>query len=460
MAGNGVSLREQLDDFLNEQLNQIVISNPRDKEDAQKIKVRPLYLRLPAGKRAGSAAPAADESLAFQAEEFRGKQAFHRNMRKEETLAYIEETMQKYKQMELQSELGSMQILVSKAGKQTVKVKKAQPERKAAGEEKAGLEITRTAETDRTVTETKSAGLQKAGREERNPEKVGLVGTDNKPAGVPDAQLPKMRTLTHNRRKRYILEEGRPVPFLKDLGVMTADGKIVNSRYDKFRQINRFLEFIEDILPQLPKDREVRIIDFGCGKSYLTFAMYYYLHELQGLDVRITGLDLKEDVIEHCGRLARQYGYEKLEFLHGDIADYTGADQVDMVVTLHACDTATDYALAKAVRWNAKVILSVPCCQHELNGQMENDLLKSIFHYGIVKERMAALYTDALRAEILENHGYRTQILEFIDMEHTPKNLLLRCVRSGRRKDNGEQIKAVTEFLGVEPTLLKLLGAD
>lgn len=353
-----------------------------------------------------------------------------------------------------------MQVLVSKAGKQTVKVKKAQPKRKLAGEERASLETTRTAETDRTVTETKSAGLQKAGREERNLEKVGLIGTDNKSAGVPDAQLPKMRTLTHNRRKRYILEEGRPVPFLKDLGVMAADGKIVNSRYDKFRQINRFLEFIEDILPQLPKDREVRIIDFGCGKSYLTFAMYYYLHELQGLDVRITGLDLKEDVIEHCGRLARQYGYEKLEFLHGDIADYTGADQVDMVVTLHACDTATDYALAKAVRWNAKVILSVPCCQHELNGQMENDLLRPIFHYGIVKERMAALYTDALRAEILENHGYRTQILEFIDMEHTPKNLLLRCVRSGRRKENGEQIKAVTEFLGVEPTLLKLLEAE
>ena len=430
MAGNGLSLREQLDDFLNEQLDQIVISNPRDKEDAQKIKVRPLYLRLSAGKHAGDADPAADESLAFQAEEFRGKQAFHRNMRKEDTLAYIEEAMQKYKQLELLSELGSMQVLVSRAGKQTVKVKKMQPEQKAAGPE--------------------STGLHKSGSTEQGPETVG----------VSDPQLPKMRTLTHNRRKRYILEEGRPVPFLKDLGVMTADGKIVNSRYDKFRQINRFLEFIEDILPQLPKDREVRIIDFGCGKSYLTFAMYYYLHELQGLDVRITGLDLKEDVIEHCGRLARQYGYEKLEFLHGDIADYTGADRVDMVVTLHACDTATDYALAKAVGWNAKVILSVPCCQHELNGQMENDLLKPIFYYGIVKERMAALYTDALRAEILENHGYRTQILEFIDMEHTPKNLLLRCVRSGRHKENAEQIKAVTEFLGVEPTLLKLLGAD
>ena len=447
MAGNGLSLREQLDDFLNEQLGQIVISNPRDKEEAQKIKVRPVYLHLPAGKHVGDAGSAVAESLAFQAEEFRGKQAFHRNMRKEETLAYIEEAMQKYKQLELQSELGSMQVLVSKAGKQTVKVKK----RKAFVRENVGLETAETAETDR-----------KADRRQQTEQNAAaeLVITGSQSIGGFDSLLPKMRTLTHNRRKRYILEEGRPVPFLKDLGVMTADGKIVNFRYDKFRQINRFLEFIEDILPQLPKNREVRIIDFGCGKSYLTFAMYYYLHELQGLDVRITGLDLKEDVIEHCGRLARQYGYEKLEFLHGDIADYTGADQVDMVVTLHACDTATDYALAKAVRWNAKVILSVPCCQHELNGQMENDLLKPIFHYGIVKERMAALYTDALRAEILENHGYRTQILEFIDMEHTPKNLLLRCIRGGRRKDNEEQIRAITAFLGVEPTLLKLLGAE
>ncbi len=448
MEGYRLLLREQLYDFLNEQLHQIVISNPRDKEEAQKIKVRPLYLRLPAGKDAGDAGLAADESLAFQAEEFRGKQAFHRNMRKEETLAYIEEAMQKYKQLELQSELGSMQVLVSKAGKQTVKVKKAQPVREAAGPESAEPQTAgkqtvkvKKARPERRVAGPENAGPQTAGKQTERAQ-------------------PKMRTLTHNRRKRYILEEGRPVPFLKDLGVMTAEGKIVNSRYDKFRQINRFLEFIEDVLPQLPKDREVRIIDFGCGKSYLTFAMYYYLHELQGLDVRITGLDLKEDVIEHCGQLARQYGYEKLEFLHGDIANYAGADRVDMVVTLYACDTATDYALAKAVGWNAKVILSVPCCQHELNGQMENDLLKSIFHYGIVKERMAALYTDALRAEILENHGYRTQILEFIDMEHTPKNLLLRCVRSGRRKDNCGQIKAVTEFLGVEPTLLKLLGTE
>ena len=175
--------------------------------------------------------------------------------------------------------------------------------------------------------------------------------------------------MSHNRSKKYILEEGIPVPFLQDLGVMTKDGKIVHSRFDKFRQINRFLEFIEDILPKLEKDREITILDFGCGKSYLTFAMYYYLHVLKEYDIRIIGLDLKSDVIHHCNELSRKYGYDKLEFLVGDIADYEGVREVDMVVTLHACDTATDFALAKAVGWNAKVILSVPCCQHELNGR-------------------------------------------------------------------------------------------
>lgn len=401
MAEKQLSLREQLEYFLNEELDQVVISGPRDKKDAARIRLRPLYLREKHTDQGANGVPSQPHGqVMFQAEELRGQQAFHKNFPREETIAYILEAMGRYRQLEASSKLGSMHVLVSKAGKQTVKVKKAYP-------------------------------------------------------------LPKAKIdLSHNRRKHYILEEGRPVPFLIDLGVMTKEGKIVNACYDKFRQINRFLEFIEDVLPRLPKGREVRIIDFGCGKSYLTFAVYYYLHELRGLDVRITGLDRKEEVMEHCGYLAEKYGYEKLTFLHGDIADFAGTDQADMVVTLHACDTATDYALAKAVSWNASVILSVPCCQHELNKQMENELMTPIFHYGIIKERMAALYTDALRAEILENHGYRTQVLEFIDMEHTPKNLLLRCVRDGRRKDNGEQIRAIVDFLGVEPTLLGLLGVE
>lgn len=270
------------------------------------------------------------------------------------------------------------------------------------------------------------------------------------------AKQPKI-SLSHNRKKKYILEEGIPVPFLIDLGVMTQNGNIVNAHYDKFRQINRFLEYIEDILPSLPTGRELRILDFGCGKSYLTFAIYYYLKVLKGYPVRITGLDLKEDVIRHCNELAVKYGYDKLEFLCGDIAYYDGCSQVDMVVTLHACDTATDYALAKAVGWGAKVILSVPCCQHELNKQIKNDLLSPVLHYGILKERMAALMTDGLRAQILEANGYRTQILEFIDMAHTPKNLLIRAVYNGHCADNKAQINELLAAFDVNPTLYRLL---
>ena len=270
------------------------------------------------------------------------------------------------------------------------------------------------------------------------------------------AKQPKI-SLSHNRKKKYILEEGIPVPFLIDLGVMTQNGNIVNAHYDKFRQINRFLEYIEDILPSLPTGRELRILDFGCGKSYLTFAIYYYLKVLKGYPVRITGLDLKEDVIRHCNELAVKYGYDKLEFLCGDIAYYDGCSQVDMVVTLHACDTATDYALAKAVGWGAKVILSVPCCQHELNKQMKNDLLSPVLHYGILKERMAALMTDGLRAQILEANGYRTQILEFIDIAHTPKNLLIRAVYNGHCADNKAQINDLLAAFDVNPTLYRLL---
>lgn len=270
------------------------------------------------------------------------------------------------------------------------------------------------------------------------------------------AKQPKI-SLSHNRKKKYILEEGIPVPFLIDLGVMTQNGNIVNAHYDKFRQINRFLEYIEDILPSLPTGRELRILDFGCGKSYLTFAIYYYLKVLKGYPVRITGLDLKEDVIRHCNELAVKYGYNKLEFLCGDIAYYDGCSQVDMVVTLHACDTATDYALAKAVGWGAKVILSVPCCQHELNKQMKNDLLSPVLHYGILKERMAALMTDGLRAQILEANGYRTQILEFIDMAHTPKNLLIRAVYNGHCADNKAQINELLAAFDINPTLYRLL---
>lgn len=262
--------------------------------------------------------------------------------------------------------------------------------------------------------------------------------------------------LSHNRSKHYIINEGDIIPFMADLGVMTSEGKIINSKYDKFRQINRFLEFIEDIIPMLDKDKEQTIIDFGCGKSYLTFAMYYYLKVIKEYNVRIIGLDLKEDVIEECSSLAEKYGYDGLKFLVGDIASYDGTEHVDMVVTLHACDTATDHALYKAVKWGAKVILSVPCCQHEVNKQIKNELLEPVLKYGIIKERMSALITDALRADILEKHGYRTQILEFIDMEHTPKNLLIRAVKEGKQGTDGSDIVGLEEALNLNLTLERL----
>lgn len=218
----------------------------------------------------------------------------------------------------------------------------------------------------------------------------------------------KKPVLIHNRVKKYLLQEGKPVDFLVYLGVMNSEGFVVKSKYDKFRQINRFLEFVEDIVDKLPKNKVINIIDFGCGKSYLTFAIYYYLKKEKNLDVNIVGLDLKSDVIKHCNQIATDLKYDGLEFLEGDIAQYKGKDDVDMVVTLHACDTATDYAIAKAIDWNAKVVLSVPCCQHELNNQIQNEVLSPIFKYGILKEKMAALITDGIRAGVLEEHGYDT----------------------------------------------------
>ena len=273
------------------------------------------------------------------------------------------------------------------------------------------------------------------------------------------------KSAEHNREKKYILQEGIYVPFLKDLGVMTADGAIVRQRYDKFRQINRYLEFVRDVLPALDTDRQLTIIDFGCGKSYLTFAVYYYLKILCKKDIRMIGLDLKADVIRKCNELAAAYGYDGLHFLCGDIADFEGETKVDMVMTLHACDTATDYALAKALGWQARVILSVPCCQHELNRKLNCPPLQGALRYGIIRERTAALMTDAMRAQLLELHGYQTQLLEFIDMAHTPKNILIRAVRQQVmmpamvRKNREEAYLQCKTLLGAAPLLEKLLDA-
>lgn len=339
---------------MNENMLRMTISGKRHGELADKVKIRPVKLK---------------EQLYFQTSVSDGKKEFHKNYEKAELLEQLDHWLRKdYRQLQMDTTTQSIQALVSKKGKTTVKQKIARDMRSA-------------------------------------------------------------RVLDHNRKKRYLLEEGTPIPFLVDLGVMTAEGTIVRSRYDKFRQINRYLEFVEDILPELDKDRELTLIDFGCGKSYLTFALYYYLTVKKQYRIRMIGLDLKKDVMEHCQELAEKYGYDRLTFLTGDIADYDGVELVDMVVSLHACDTATDYALEKALQWNAKVIFAVPCCHHELNRQMHSTEMNPVLKYGLIQERMAALMTDAFRADVLELEGYQVQVLEFIDMEHTPKNILIRAVK-------------------------------
>lgn len=392
--------------ILNREFIRAVFSNPRVKDNVVKAKLRPTEQK---------------GELLFQLESFTKTQAFHKNLTVEETKDELAKLLEAFRQVQVETVSEDITVLISKKGKVSIKRKRKKVQAKAAD-------------------------------------------------------------LSHNRKKKYILEEGIAVPFLQDLGVMTQDGKIVRTKMDKFRQINRFLEFVEDILPQLDKDRELTLLDFGCGKSYLTFAMYYYLHELKGYDIRIIGLDLKTDVILHCNELAKKYGYEKLTFLVGDIADYEGVDQVDMVVTLHACDTATDYALAK-------VILSVPCCQHEVNKQLEKqrnlhsgkmksktevmevsemlgdqlasmeEVLGPIMDYGLLRERFAALVTDGLRAKRLESEGYETQVLEFIDMEHTPKNILLRAVKKGSlAAKSRKEAEDCERFLKIHPTLGMLLA--
>jgi SAM-dependent methyltransferase len=265
---------------------------------------------------------------------------------------------------------------------------------------------------------------------------------------------------SHDRRKRYLLEEGRPVPFLVELGVMTPEGTVRKSRYDKFRQVNRFLELVDDVIPALRPDGKLRIVDFGCGRSYLTFAIHFLLTELRGREVDLVGLDLKDDVIEACSSLAARSGAAGLRFQHGDIGGFDAREKVDLVVSLHACDTATDDALAQAVRWQADVILAVPCCQKEAYRQIRNPLLAPLLRHGLAKERFASLVTDTLRAQLLELQGYRTQLVELVPLEHTAKNILIRAVKGAPA---GVEVRRAYEelrdSLGLEPALERLLSA-
>ncbi|MDK2586125.1 SAM-dependent methyltransferase [Romboutsia sedimentorum] len=273
----------------------------------------------------------------------------------------------------------------------------------------------------------------------------------------------KLANKSHNKQKNYILKEGMIIQPLIDLGVFTKEGKVVNSKYDKYKQINRFIEVIDDEVKK-NDHKELTILDFGCGKSYLTFVLYYYFVEIKKINVKMIGLDLKEDVIQKCNEIAKRYNYENLSFELGDINGFKYNNKVDMVITLHACDTATDYALYNAVKWNTKMIFSVPCCQHEFNAQMKSESLSLLTKYGIVQERVAALMTDAVRANLLEHLGYKTQLLEFIDIAHSPKNILIRAskgnISSEKREKALDEVNNLMNEFKLKPTLYNLLKED
>ncbi len=388
----------------------------------------------------------AQTEKAYFAEFYTKTQAFHKKMSMEETQDFIDKNAGKtFKNCVIRTESEEITVLANKKGEITRLEKKID-----------------NALVIGAAAEGRSAPAEQNGAQRRETAQSTTAAKPPERPYSPMKNLLKGNSL--NRRKNYILEEGKPVPFLVRLGIMTAEGKTIASKYDKFRQINRFLETIKDVVAEIhDSGKELNIVDFGSGKSYLTFAVQYYLTTVLNLKCRIFGLDLKKEVIEYCSRLASELELENLSFAVGDIAKFSGDKRPDIVITLHACDTATDYALDYAVKHGARAILSVPCCQHEINSQLRktsvdiSSPLEPLVRYGLIKERFSALATDALRGEFLENAGYRVQMLEFIDDEGTPKNLMIKAVRtqqgSAEKKGGAEELLAA---LNVKQTLYKI----
>lgn len=337
---------------------------------------------------------------AYQAEKYTDRQVFHDNIKPSDLRAYLEEKMEDFRQLDCFAPGVCRTLRISKKGRQSV--------------------VSRP--------------------------------SDMKPSES-----------AHNKTKNRLLKEGEIIPPLVDMGVFTPEGRVASKMQDKYRQINRFMELLDDGVRQLKKQR-IRIIDFGCGKSYLTFVVYYFLKEVRGLDIEMTGLDLKADVIDRCNETAKKYGYDALSFCLGDIAGYKPLHTPDIVISLHACDTATDYAIFNALSWGTEMIYSVPCCQHELNGQIKGDRLSALTKYGIIKERFSALMTDAIRGCLVESAGYKTELLEFVDLAHSPKNILIRARRASLpqnvRERSLRQAEELMEEFSLSPCLYRLMKGE
>ena len=408
-----MEIKEAAIKLVESSIEKLVLSSPKSKSSVyRKMTVRPLLIQ---------------KQNMYQLERFTEKQAFQENIKPEELVdALVKSLTEEFSQLDGWSRKGTHLIKVSKKGKVLYK------EKIEAKESAPGADC---------------AACQPAAKQ------------------VDDLFKPQ------NRQKKYLLEAKDAPQPLVDLGVVTKEGKVVASRYDKYKQINRFIEMIDNGIG--PRVKRLNIIDFGCGKSYLTFVLYHYLVNVRGIDAHVVGLDLKADVIAKCNEIAKRYGYKNLQFEVGDVNGYKADFQVDMVITLHACDTATDFALFNAIQWNTPRIYSVPCCQHELGGQMKRQTAGSLTEYGLIKERFAALLTDALRADLLKAQGYQVDLLEFVDMEHSPKNLLIRAVKetgafsapgAGADSQSARSAKsrveeAMAEY-NVKPTLYHLLYGE
>lgn len=424
---------EQIFDVLSKKPNKIVFSSQADKTyKYRKTVVSKTHIK---GKDA------------YQIERFTDKQAFHENVDADRLKSVVKELFpDNYRQINVFCEDGEYDFKCSKKGKLLSNFHRAK-----GGESKTKISNSNNEYSNKSVNSNYDIS-------DKNNDKINKITYDNNSIIHKDEA-----SLSHNRKKKYLLPEGTVIPPLVDLGIFTKEGKIVKSMYGKYRQINRFLELVEDVVKDYPS-KDMHIVDFGCGKSYLTFILYYYLVEIKGYNVHMTGLDLKDDVIEKCNETAKKYNYDNLHFELGDINGYKPKESVDMVVTLHACDTATDYALYNAINWNVGIIMSVPCCQKEVNSMITTDDLSILTKHGIIKERISALMTDTIRSNVLEYCGYKSQILEFVDYDSSPKNLLIRAVKrknelpAEKKQEIKKEIDNLCEEFHIKQTLYEKIN--